>query len=144
MKKDLLTGALLVGEVVLAAGAAAALNTAKTNSVRGTYAVAVKADGTGGVDLDLAAGIALLLVSAIAPDALAPHVAAVGAGALACYTAREGAQLGAQHAAQSQQMGTTSAAVAGSLSQYFPNGQRGLPVAHVNADMFAQQFAGVR
>lgn len=144
MKKDLLTGALLVGEVVLAAGAAAALNTAKANSVRGTYAVAVKADGTGGVDLDLAAGVALLLVSAILPDGIAPHAAAVGAGALACYTAREGASLGAQHAAQNTTMAGTQQTAAGSLSQYFPNQRMGLPVGHVNADSFAAQFAGVR
>jgi hypothetical protein len=106
-KADLMTGALLVVEAVAAAGALAAVNTAKMNTERGTYAFMVKKDslgnstGKGGVDLDVALGAGLVLIAAVAAakaPAIAPHLAALGAGALATYGARMGNDYGTKRA----------------------------------------------
>jgi hypothetical protein len=129
MKKDLLQGALLVVEAVAAAGALAAVNQAKTNTTRGTYALMVKKDpagnptGEGGVDLDVALGAALVLVAAVAPSGIAPHLAALGAGGLACYGARKGAEYGAKRAAANTDQthaGIPGYTNYGSLSGYTP------------------------
>jgi hypothetical protein len=106
-KADLMTGALLVVEAVAAAGALAAVNTAKMNTERGTFALMVKKDaqgnstGKGGVDLDVALGAGLVLVAALAASkgaAIAPHLAALGAGGLATYGARMGNDWGTKRA----------------------------------------------
>ena len=102
MKKDLMSGALLVGEAVASAGAFAAINVAKANTKRGTYAIGVKKDamglttGEGGVDVDVIVGAALVLGAAFAPSSMAPHLAALGVGALATYSTRMGGHLAAK------------------------------------------------
>jgi hypothetical protein len=104
MKKDLMTGAILVAEAVAAAGALSALNVAKGNTNRGTYAIgANKETGKGGVDLDIALGAALVLGAAFAPAGIAPHLAALGVGGLATAGARMGAKYGASKAPQMSQ-----------------------------------------
>lgn len=94
---NLMSGALLVVEAVAAAGALSAINAAKSNTNRGTYAFAAKDDGTGGVDMDVAVGAGLLLIAAVAPASIAPHVAALGVGALSTYASRAGTNYGVKH-----------------------------------------------
>lgn len=101
MKKDLMTGAILVAEAVAAAGALSAVNVAKTNTNRGTYAIgANKQTGAGGVDIDLAIGAVLVIGAAFAPSGIAPHLAALGVGGLATAGARMGAKYGAKQSTQ--------------------------------------------
>lgn len=97
MKKDLMTGAILVAEAVAAAGALSAVNVAKSNTNRGTYAIgANKTTGDGGLDIDLAVGAVLVIGAAFAPSGIAPHLAALGIGGLATAGARMGAKYGAK------------------------------------------------
>ena len=146
MKKDLLQGALLVVEAVAAAGALAAVNTAKTNTTRGTFALMVKKSltgeptGEGGIDLDVALGATLVLVAAVAPAGIAPHLAALGAGGLACYGARIGAEYGAKQNLVNRDSNQTVPGLPlgfghtgyGSLSGYAP--RYGQPiVGHIDA-----------
>jgi len=89
-------GALLSAEVVAAASVLAYANAKSPNTNRGTYALgANKTTGKGGVDVDVAIGASLVLVGAALLSSkyasYAPHVVAVGAGALATYGSRTGA-----------------------------------------------------
>ena len=95
--------------MVAAATALAAVNVSKQNNSRGTYAFAVKPDGSGGIDLDVSVGAALLLIAAVAPSSVSPHLAALGVGALSTFGSRMGANYGAKHA----QMAQTTAGIPG-------------------------------
>ena len=97
MKADLLTGAMYVGEALLAAGALAVVNASHANTDRGTFALAAKPDNTGGVDLDVVVGGTLLLIAAAVPSGASPHLMALGIGSLAVYAERKGTAYGMRH-----------------------------------------------
>jgi len=149
--KDLMQGALLIVEACAAAGALAAVNTAKANTSRGTYALMVKKDGMGlstgegGIDLDVALGAGLVLIAAVAPAGIAPHLAALGAGGLATYASRMGTKYGQKQAAAAahaagQNPTTVDGMPYGTLSGYAP--RWGQPLGQVDA--FTAGFANAQ
>ena len=91
---------IAIGEVALGAAASAALNMLKPNCQRGTNALMVKADGTGGIDTDLAVGGAMIALGLLAPVSLrsaAPHMLAIGTGLASGFVGREAATLTHNH-----------------------------------------------
>lgn len=139
MKANLLTGLLLVAEVVLAAGAFAYLNVAKSNTNHGTYAVGAKADGTGGVDIDVLAGGALVVLGAAIKSPISAHLVALGAGGLSSFGSRQGATQAMKRQRSGQLMTNAPQTSSGTSSSYYPN-YRQLSMPRI-VDPYASQFA---
>lgn len=128
--------AVAVVEAVGAATLASYLNVTKSNSPGGTYRLGVKADGTGGVDADLVAGLTGGLVGLAIDPQMGSHLVAIATGLLCGFGARQGAQMGAKKVASgaTQQTGA-------SITQSMGNGRR--PLAFNPRQQFVQHFGSL-
>lgn len=132
-------------EAIGAAGVFSYINVKKANSTAGTYRIGVQTGGTGGVDFDLASGLALSLLGLAVPPKYGTHALAIGVGALANWSARQGGQMAlkAQQAAQAAPAAAATTTTSGSLSQSMANG-RHYPALIQSRQQFHPQAAGVR